>query len=72
MNCPGGLTFLSLLSEVEEDAGSVIKFLIACCSIKIASKKKKGERPFIGILPEEETEWLENLGEVIADPLCKL
>lgn len=62
-----GRTFLNLLNEVEEDAGSVVKFIIACCSIKIASKKQKGEKPFTGILPVQEVTWLENLSEKIAE-----
>lgn len=60
-----GQTFVSLLKRIEQDAGSVTKFLLSCCSIVLSSKKQAGEKEFIGILPETESNWLEKVLEDI-------
>jgi hypothetical protein len=61
----GGITFNEYLKIVEQDANSVIKFLLACCSIMFVSKKQTTEKPFIGILADEDAEWLRKIDETI-------
>lgn len=62
-----GETYSSLLKIVEQDAGSVTKFLLSCCSIKISSKKQRGEKTYIGTLPEADVTWLIRVSETIGD-----
>jgi hypothetical protein len=43
-NSSNGETFSSLLKTLEQDAGSVTKFLLACCTILLTSKKNIGRK----------------------------
>jgi hypothetical protein len=61
-----GITFCEFLKEVEQDAGSVTKFLLACCTILITSKKQRTEKPYIGILADSDAEWLKGLSDFIS------
>ena len=61
----GNDAFLDLLNIIEREVSSVTKFLIACCSIKIVSKKSREKKPYIDIFSKKDIEWLLQLKDKI-------
>lgn len=58
-------SFLDMLSIIEQDAGSVIKFILSSISLMITSKKMKGEKPYTGTVPSSYGEFLLSMDEGI-------